>query len=331
MASWINYGLGVIPHQSVAWRLPLAIPAIFILVLLASIFLFPESPHWLTSKGRLQEARDVYSVLDDLPADSEAIRIKVAAVADSFEQHEDAKGWLRIVSRDQKSKTFYRACIAFFVNFNASMSGANGVTYYAQTIFTESLHFATREAAVLSASLLSWKIIVALIPLYVVDRFGRRQAAGDVAVLFLFLFFAFFPVAYLGANFLYATEIAPQELRVHFSAIGTATHWLFNFVVAEIVPTSFASIGYRTYIIFAVLSAFSVPLVILFFPETKGFALQDLDKIFESASHWYNVPRLAKQYLREANDPEIGGDGVSIGLEKDLDDGAKEVENVTKG
>ncbi|KAF2158520.1 hypothetical protein M409DRAFT_30988 [Zasmidium cellare ATCC 36951] len=319
MASWVNYGLGVIPHSQVAWRLPLAIPIIFILMLLASVFFFPESPVWLAQKGRINEATHVYAILDDMADDSDELRIKATAVFDSFEIHRQrtVKGWARILSKRQEEE-FYRACLAFAVNFNAQMTGANGVTYYANTIFTESLHFATREAAVLSASLLSWKILVCLIPLMIVDRYGRKPlfiisgsgmslamvslaatvsqldhsvGSGRAAVFFLFLYMTFFPVGYLGANFLYATEIGVSELRVHFSAIGTATHWLFNFVIAEIIPTCFASIGYQTYIIFAVISAATVPLVLFIFPETKGRSLEQIDEIFFSADKWYKVTR----------------------------------------
>ncbi|KAK4503304.1 hypothetical protein PRZ48_006732 [Zasmidium cellare] len=354
MASWVNYGLGVIPHSQVAWRLPLAIPVVFILILLGSVFFFPESPVWLAQRGRINKATHVYAILDDVAEDSDELRIKATSVFDSFEIHRQRtiKGWARIFSRRQEEKEFYRACLAFAVNFNAQMTGANGVTYYANTIFTESLHFATREAAVLSASLLSWKILVCLIPLIIVDRYGRKPlfiisgsgmsasmiglaatvsrldhsaGSGKAAVFFLFLYMTFFPVGYLGANFLYATEIGVSELRVHFSAIGTATHWLFNFVIAEIIPTCFASIGYQTYIIFAVISAVTVPLVLFLFPETKGRSLEQIDKKILSADHWYKVTRDFQRM--EAEDVESSGAGVVDGKVQQLTANEKEADD----
>jgi hypothetical protein len=39
--------------------------------------------------------------------------------------------------------------------------------------------------------------------------------------------------------------------RVPITAISTGTAWLFNFLVAEITPTGFDSLGYKYYIIFA--------------------------------------------------------------------------------
>lgn len=138
--------------------------------------------------------------------------------------------------------------LAVAVKFSAQMTGTNAITYYAKTIFQKSLHFPSRQGAVLAAGILSWKIIASSFSLFTIDRVGRKPlfmvasrgmslcmtcmaitasmiahpAAGKAATIFLFLYFTFFPVGFLGANFLYATEIASQDLRVHFAGIGTA-------------------------------------------------------------------------------------------------------------
>lgn len=46
---------------------------------------------------------------------------------------------------------------------------------------------------------------------------------------------------------------------------------------------TFASLGYQTYIIFAVLNTAIIPAVYFFFPEPKGRSLEELDIIFASA------------------------------------------------
>lgn len=48
----------------------------------------------------------------------------------------------------------------------------------------------------------------------------------------------------------------------------------------QITPPAINNIGWRTYIIFAVLNATWVPIIYLFFPETKGLELEDVDKLF---------------------------------------------------
>ena len=54
-----------------------------------------------------------------------------------------------------------------------------------------------------------------------------NMAAQILSVLFVFLFNFFIPIGFLGANFLYCTEVAPLRLRVAMSSISTANHWLW--------------------------------------------------------------------------------------------------------
>jgi len=51
-------------------------------------------------------------------------------------------------------------------------------------------------------------------------------------------------------------------------------------MIVQITPPSIQNIGWRTYIIFALLNAFWVPIIYLFFPETKGLELEDVDRLF---------------------------------------------------
>lgn len=73
-------------------------------------------------------------------------------------------------------------------------------------------------------------------------------------------------IGFLGGNFLDTAEIAPVHLRVAMSSISTANHWLWNFIITMITPVALSSIGWKYYIVFAVLSA-SVPVIVIpFFP-----------------------------------------------------------------
>lgn len=113
--------------------------------------------------------------------------------------------------------------------------------------------------------------------------------ASVAATFFLFFYMSFFPLGFLGANFLYSAEIAPQDLRIHLAAIGTATHWLFNFIIAEITTVAFVTIKWRYYIVYAVIG-FSVTIVVyLLVPETKGLSLEQMDELFSAPEHWWQV------------------------------------------
>lgn len=97
------------------------------------------------------------------------------------------------------------------------------------------------------------------------------------------------------------------------------THWLFNFVIAEITPICFNNIGYRTYIIYAVTGAFVLPTVYFLFPETSGRSLEEISWIFERPRHWWLVPRAAAAAglqqlapLREAEDDDLKAEAIHV-------------------
>jgi hypothetical protein len=94
------------------------------------------------------------------------------------------------------------------------------------------------------------------------------------------VFNTFFAIGWLGMTWLYPAEITPLRTRAPANALATSSNWIFNFLVVMITPVSFESIGWRTYIIFAVINAAIVPTVYFFFPETAYRSLEEMDTIF---------------------------------------------------
>ncbi|KAM0482237.1 hypothetical protein ACHAP7_004467 [Fusarium lateritium] len=109
---------------------------------------------------------------------------------------------------------------------------------------------------------------------------ASAHAAGIAAAAMLFIFQGAFTVGFQATVWVYPSEILPLRLRQRGSSISTAANWIFNYMIVQITPISIENIGWRTYIIFAVLNAFWVPLIFLFFPETKGLELEDVDHLF---------------------------------------------------
>ncbi|GKT48933.1 sulfate adenylyltransferase [Colletotrichum spaethianum] len=106
------------------------------------------------------------------------------------------------------------------------------------------------------------------------------KAAGIGAAVMLFVFQGAFTIGFQATVWVYPSEILPLRIRQVGSSISSATNWLFNYMIVQITPISIASIGWKTYIIFAVLNATWVPIIYLFFPETKGLELEDVDRLF---------------------------------------------------
>lgn len=137
------------------------------------------------------------------------------------------------------------------------------------------------------------------------------QIAG---IVFLFVFNTFFAIGWLGMTWLYPAEITPLRTRAPANALSTSSNWIFNFLashrsprlgqrmlisgtkqVVMITPVAFQNIGYKTYIVFAVINAFMVPSVYFFFPETAYRSLEEMDTIFQKVSGWKGAFAVIRQ------------------------------------
>lgn len=151
----------------------------------------------------------------------------------------------------------------------------------------------------------------------------NNMGAIGAAATFIFLFSLFFPTGFLGLTFLYAAEVSPLSHRVPITAISTGSAWLFNFVVAEITPVGFSTIGWRYPIVYSAINFFLiVPSVYLLFPETNGRHLEEVDNIFSNSKNIFDTVAIAKRIPRgkAARTLEDGGHGGLHGDEKDDSD-----------
>ncbi|KAI1149890.1 general substrate transporter [Nemania diffusa] len=324
LSYWIDLGFSFAPG-TIAWRFPLAFQVAFCLFILAFIWGLPESPRWLILKKREDEAREVLAALADSTVDDKYVQDEFMAIKETVLEMQ--KGTFADLFKMTKDREFHRTLLAYVNQVFQQVSGINLITYYAAVIYS-GLNlggFLSRLLAALNGTeyfIASWPAV------YLVDRVGRRklmifgalgQAAtmaalagaasltgGDnppkgpaIAVIaLLFVFNTFFAVGWLGMTWLYPAEIVPLKIRAPANALSTSANWIFNFIVVIVTPIAFNSIGYKTYIVFAVINAFIVPSVYFFYPETAYRSLEEMDAIFHKvggARGFVDVVRAAKE------------------------------------
>ncbi|KAI1370868.1 general substrate transporter [Hypoxylon crocopeplum] len=299
---WIDLGFSFI-DSSVAWRFPLAFQIAFCIFILAFIWNLPESPRWLILKNREDEAREVLAALADTSIDNKEVDNEFIAIKETV--LEMSKGSFADLFTMDRERNFHRTLLAFVNQMFQQISGINLITYYAPVIYS-GLGMSDFMARLLAAINGTEYFIASWPAVFLVERVGRRKlmlfgAAGQaasmavlagvnsapdnsgaqvVAIIFLFVFNTFFAVGWLGMTWLYPAEITSLRIRAPANALSTSSNWIFNFLVVMITPIAFNSIGYQTYIIFAVINAFMVPSVYFFFPETAYRSLEEMDSIF---------------------------------------------------
>ncbi|CAK4033168.1 related to sugar transporter [Lecanosticta acicola] len=313
MVYWIDYGFTKIPGEnSAAWRVPVILQCVFLIAMLLMIMIIPDTPRWLISHNRQDEALEVLRSLNKKNMSDESICDMHANIVNTvaYEASIGAGSWSDLLRSDeiQSRRRFLIACS---VQAFQQLGGINALIYYSNTLFSKSLGFDTNMSALMSGFLNTWFFVASFIPWVLIDRVGRRplflsmislmavvmvvqtgliwnvenktsisKACGAGAAAMLFIFQGAFTIGFQATVWVYPSEILPLKLRQRGASISTACNWIFNFMIVYITPPAIRNIGYRTYIIFAVLNATWVPIIYLFYPETKGLALEDVDRLF---------------------------------------------------
>ncbi|KAL1404841.1 hypothetical protein Q8F55_008451 [Vanrija albida] len=312
VAYWAGYGASKNTAQH-TWRIPVACQACFQVPILVLIFIVPESPRWLASHGRVDDALKVVARLKGLALDSpevKAMHDEIVATVE-YDRQQGGGGWKDLL-RNDKIKSRRRFLIACSIQFFQQLGGQNALTYYSTTIMGAA-GLSPDMTSLISGVLFTWFFVASFIPWFLIDRVGRRKlllscifgmvvmfaceagvvslvekngnkAAGSAAIAFLFIYMGLFTIGFQAVVWAYPSEILPLALRQKGSAISTACNWIFNYMVVQITPIGIKNIRYKFYIVFAVINACFLPPIYFFYPETAGLSLESVDKLFTSGN-----------------------------------------------
>lgn len=131
---------------------------------------------------------------------------------------------------------------------------------------------------------------------------GGIKKAGIAAIIMVYFEAASYNMSWGPVSWLYMGEIFPTRIREPGIAIATATQWLFNFVFSQVTPHAIANIGWRTFLMFCIFNYFLVVYAYLFFRETKGISLEEMEGVWGSAETQFDVEAVrakAQQMERE--------------------------------
>lgn len=279
-----NYLLSGIEINAWRWMLGVQVfPSIIYTLMALNI---PESPRWLYSKNRIDEATkifekigskdDVKSILDDLTRNCNSTPVNENIFMKKYR---------------------FQLILVFLIAAFNQLSGINAFLYYAPRIFEEA-GLGAKTALLSSIGIGFVNLIFTLIGVYLIDRLGRRKLmiygsigyifslsmvatsfylkwTGMAVPIFLFVFIASHAIGQGAVIWVFISEIFPNHLRASGQAFGSSVHWVLAAIIPSLVPIFFTlySVG-NVFAFFSIMMVFQLLFVVFMMPETKGISLE---------------------------------------------------------
>lgn len=310
IAYWIDYGCTYGPHPFV-WRFPIAFQCVFAFIVIGMMMKLPESPRWLLTHGRREEAATIMAGLHDNPRDSPEVITAMTTIEKAIAaagQSEGGKTPFSALFTGGKTQHLRRLLLGASSQMMQQLSGCNAVIYYFPILFQQAIGVDHNMALLLGGVNMIIYSIFATTSWFAVERVGRRklfligtvgqcasmvlsfaclipgtESAAKGAAVGLFTYIAFFGATWLPLPWLYPAEINPLKTRAKANATSTVSNWLFNAFIVLVTPVMIGgtgTYGWGTYAFFAAMNAIFFPIIYFLYPETSGRSLEEIDLIF---------------------------------------------------
>lgn len=337
LIAWVNYGMMFVKGSSVAWRFPVSLQILFSMATMVMTPFLAESPRWLMINGRYEQARKVLAGLSNEDLDSDAVHTQFTEIKYHVEHEQELAETSRVkdlFNGNDKLQNLRRIILGAGTQFMQQWGGINVILYYATVIYQNSLGFDESMSYILSAcNQMNYTLFLTMSSFLLIDRVGRKplmfwgaigqgicfmivvislsigtKNASIVAISFMFVYYSTYGTTWCMTPWLYPTEINSLKYRNTGAAISTATNWIFNYVIVLITPTGIANIAWRYYIIYAVMNFSAAVVIALFYEETAGLTLEEVDELFEYGKRRVNLKELIPGQHRKrvlVRDPAI--------------------------
>ncbi|KAJ3922930.1 general substrate transporter [Lentinula edodes] len=313
LSFWVNYSavLNLAPTD-MQWRIPFIVQIIPGALFIIGMLFQPESPRWLVEKGRYAQAAQTLAYVARVTPEDPAVLVTLDEIKEEFEGRDKLTLWQQFKGMGASRAIAIRCFIPSLVMFFQQWTGTNAINYFSPEIFTglgitgtSSTLFATGIYGVVKV------ISVGLVLMFAVESFGRKRClivggigqglmmlwiagysaihpsggvvpASYVSLVAVYLYAVFYCVGWGPVPWVISAEVAPNHLRTVSLSVAIGINWLFSFTISKITPIMLNNITYGTFLIFGLMCIIMAGWAYVFFPETAGFALEDIHFLFEN-------------------------------------------------
>jgi hypothetical protein len=293
------------------WRIPSFLQVVPSLLQVSFIWFIPESPRWLVSKGRGDEA---YAILVKYHAEGDENSDFVKAEYTQIEETLEVELKTAQMNRKEVFSTpgmRKRVIIASFLGLFTQWSGTGLISYFLSPILDSIGIRDNRTKNIINLAKVSWSLVNSSFSAFIAPRYPRRRiflastisifvvftawtmasaeysfthssVSAHVVLALIFLYSPAYNLAFTALVYTYLVELFPFYVRAR--GIAIYQWWCRGgaFFNQFVNPIGIDVAGWRWYITYCVWNAFQVVFIYLMFPETSGRTLEELTFLYES-------------------------------------------------
>ncbi|KFY80098.1 hypothetical protein V499_00987 [Pseudogymnoascus sp. VKM F-103] len=298
-----------------SWRVPSILQICPSVIQISLIYFLPESPRWLISKDRDDEAFAIlvkYHAEGD--ADSILARAEMAQIKSTIaiELDHSKQSWRDMIRTPGMRR---RVLIASMMGLFTQMSGNTLLSYYSSLLFGMMGYTSTFAKTRINLANNCWSLLTATITALIITRFKRRYmfmlsaglmctvfiaitvcfeklgeakaagvkngAAGIAALVFYFSYQPCYNIGNNALTYTYLVELFPYAERSRGIGVEQLFGKLGGFFSSNVNPIALDAISWKFLAIYCGWICFELIFVYLFYPETQGRTLEELAFLFE--------------------------------------------------
>ncbi len=271
-----------------SWRWMLGIQLFPSIVYSILVLYIPESPRWLLSNNRIEEAKEVLNLFTTQDEQD----LLVSGIENTN---------IPLSETIFIKKYRYPLILVFLIASFNQLSGINAFLYYAPRIFEEA-GLGSKTALLSSIGIGIINLIFTMLGVYLIDKLGRRilmiigsigyiaslslvalafflQWTGLAVPIFLFVFIASHAIGQGAVIWVFISEIFPNHLRASGQSFGSSVHWVLAAIIPSMIPILFSNYGVgNVFAFFALMMVLQLVFVLFMMPETKGITLEEMNQ-----------------------------------------------------
>lgn len=318
IGSWITFGTYRIDSPW-SWKLPCILQIVIPSYQIFMIWLCPESPRWLVSKGQVNKAREILIKWHGNGVETELVQLELQEIIAGIEADKSVMkvNWEGIRSTWSTKGNRLRLWLCIITAAGSQTIGGGFTANYLPLILDQIGMSSERDKTLINAVLNIFNWSCAIIAAFIIPRVGRRtvflfsaiginiafivwtalsarytvnsEKSYGIGVLVMIIVNSFFTcVCWVPLVVAYPLETVTTKQRSIYFAITMLTINVTAFVTSYLTPVGIANIGWRYYIPTAVWNAIMAAIIYFTFVETKGMTLEEIATLFDGDEDFIN-------------------------------------------